>query len=97
MSTPLTWDETKRLVNLEKHGLDFADAGHVLDSRYRLDVLSAREGEVRVQSLSYAMRRLEVLSVVHIERQGAVRIISFRPASQSESETYYEWIGKEVD
>jgi uncharacterized DUF497 family protein len=38
MEVPLIWDEAKRLANLRKHGLDFADAGEVLESRYRLDV-----------------------------------------------------------
>ncbi|HDL5502654.1 TPA: BrnT family toxin, partial [Mannheimia haemolytica] len=30
-----TWDETKRKINLAKHGLDFADADEVLSSPYR--------------------------------------------------------------
>jgi len=38
METRLTWDEAKRRINLHRHGLDFADAGEVLNSRYRLDV-----------------------------------------------------------
>ena len=48
----LQWDEEKRLVNLEKHGLDFADAPLVLDSPYRLDVGSVRVGEVASAALS---------------------------------------------
>ncbi|MDB5940242.1 MAG: hypothetical protein JWP77_2606, partial [Polaromonas sp.] len=38
METKLEWDEAKRYSNLIKHGLDFADAGEVLDSRFRLDI-----------------------------------------------------------
>lgn len=38
MDAKLSWDETKRQINLRKHGLDFALAGAVLDSRYRLDI-----------------------------------------------------------
>ncbi len=59
METRLSWDEAKRQSNLRKHGLDFADAGAVLDSRYRLDVTVVRNGEVRVQSFSYVLYRLE--------------------------------------
>jgi len=28
------WDEAKRRSNLRKHGLDFVDAGVMLESRY---------------------------------------------------------------
>jgi len=42
MERQLTWDEAKRQINLQRHGLDFADAGEVLNSRYRLDVTSQR-------------------------------------------------------
>lgn len=97
MKTKLTWDEAKRWLNLEKHGLDFADAGLVLDSRYRLDVPVVRGGEYRVQSFSYVMNRLAVLSLAHTDREGSMRIISFRPASKIETEAYYEWLDQEED
>jgi uncharacterized DUF497 family protein len=45
MSRLLIWDEAKRNVNLQKHGLDFADACEVLESRYRLDIDAIRDGE----------------------------------------------------
>jgi hypothetical protein len=45
MSRLLIWDEAKRNVNLQKHGLDFADASEVLESRYRLDIDAVRDGE----------------------------------------------------
>lgn len=97
MQRRLTWDEAKRQANLRKHGLDFADAELVLASRYRLDLETLRKGETRVLSFSYVMRRLAVLTLVHVGRGGATRIISFRPASEKESEVYYDWIGEEVD
>ena len=56
-----------------------------------------RQGEVRVLSFSYVMDCLAVLTVVHTPRDGTVRIISFRPASATESETYYGWISSETD
>jgi uncharacterized protein len=95
MSTRLIWDETKRLVNLAKHGLDFAQAHWVLDSSYRMDVECVRNGEWRIQSISYVLDVLAVLTVVHTDRDGAARIISFRPASGEECEAYYEWL--EID
>ena len=88
----LEWDEGKRQSNLLKHGLDFADAPEVLESRYRLDRPIARGGELRVLSHSYVMNRLAVLTLVHMERSDIMRIISFRYASEKESEVYFDWL-----
>jgi len=92
MEIHLTWDEGKRQRNLLKHGLDFADAGWVLESLYRLDIESVHDDERRVLSISYVMGVLAVLSVVHIAREGAARIISFRHASREEREIYHAWL-----
>ncbi|MEO8409020.1 MAG: BrnT family toxin [Propionivibrio sp.] len=91
----LIWDEAKRRENLAKHGLDFAQADHVLDSPYRLDVPVVRSGEARIQSISYALGFMAVLTVVHTERDRATRIISFRHASRIEREYYHAWLENE--
>lgn len=91
----LLWDEAKQISNLSKHGFDFADAEQVLNSRYRLDVMVWRNGEKRVQSFSYVMNQLAVLTVVYLERENTYRIISFRTASKIESEVYYEWLANQ--
>ena len=62
MAIKLIWDETKRRSNLVKHGLDFEDAGEVLESRFRLDMALVRGGELRMQSISYALGFLAVLT-----------------------------------
>lgn len=92
MKTKLTWDEAKRQSNLAKHGLDFADAAEVLDSRYRMDVEVMRQGEARTASFSYVLGFLAVLTVIHIGRDGTTRIISFRHASEKEREAYHAWL-----
>ena len=79
METRLGCDEAKRQANLRKHGLDFADAGVVLESRYRLEVAVVRNGEVRMQSFSYVLNRLEVLTVVHLDRVGVPLTRARRP------------------
>lgn len=96
MRTRLIWDEAKRKRNLAKHGLDFADAWWVLESHYRLDVPVVRTGELRTQSLSYVLDRLAVLLLVHVPGKDAMRIVSFRCASELESENYYVWIEEEA-
>ncbi len=97
MKTKLIWDEAKRQENILKHNIDFADASEVLDSRYRMDVSVVRFGEARIQSISYALGFLAVLTVVHTERNGATRVISFRPASNKEREVYDAWLENEYD
>ena len=92
-----TGDEAKRRANLAKHGLDFAQAAEVLEARIRFDVAIVRVGEARTLSMSYALGFLAVLTVVHTERDGATRIISFRRASQEEREVYRDWLENECD
>lgn len=82
---------------MQKHGLDFADANEVLQSSYRWDIDIIRSGEMRTQSISYVMRFLAVLTVVHTNREEATRIIGFRVASQKEREAYYVWLENECD
>lgn len=91
MRSRLTWSEQKRAANLDKHHLDFADAGWVLDSPFRLDVASIRNSEGRMQSFAYVFDRLAVLTVVHLPGEQH-HIISFRTASEEEREVYHEWL-----
>jgi len=89
----MQWDEAKRVRNLEKHGLDFIDAGEVLDNPFRLDVETVRNNERRTQSFAYVFDRLAVLTVVHINDGDP--IISFRRASREEREVYHAWLETE--
>ena len=92
-----TWNPAKRASNLAKHGLDFYDALEVLESRYRFDIHVVRAFENRTLSVSYAVRLLRVLTVVHTTRDGGVRIISFRQASKAEREAYLAWLENTFD
>ncbi|MBL8378909.1 MAG: BrnT family toxin [Burkholderiales bacterium] len=92
MAARILWDEAKREVNLDKHGLDFIDAVMVLDSPYRLDIESMRGRERRIQSFAYVFDVLTVLTVVHVARDDSLRIVSFRPASEDERSEYHGWL-----
>lgn len=93
----ILWDSDKRQTNLDKHGLDFVDSVTVLDSPYRLDVLSVRNSELRTQSFAYVFDVLAVLTVVHVSRENTMRIISFRPASEEERNAYHDWLENDFD
>ena len=93
----LIWDEAKRRSNLAKHGFDFAQADAVLDAQYRQDIPVIRQGETRVLSVAYALGFLAVLTVVHTDRAGMYRIISFRRASGEEREVYDDWLENGIE
>jgi uncharacterized DUF497 family protein len=85
----LQWDENKRRSNLEKHGLDFADAWKVFaDPEFITSAVSGDFGEVRYKTIGKYQDTI-ITVVVHTNRAGAIRIISFRPASQIERSKYY--------
>ena len=90
----MIWNETKRALNLEKHGLDFVDVGLVLSNRYRLEFETVRNGEVRRQTFAYVSEILAVLTVIWLPGEKR-RIISFRRAHKYEREAYHAWLEKE--
>ena len=91
----MKWNSKKQKSNQSKHGLDFANAGYVLNNPFRLDVDTIRNSEVRTQSFAYVFNYLAVLTVVHTDDEQ--RIISFRRASKDEREVYHEWLAAEYD
>ena len=83
------WDETKRLTNLRKHGIDFADVPAVFDG----DILTVEDerldyGEQRF--VTFGLLKGRVISVVHTEREDHTRIISARKATKYEQRTYFK-------
>jgi len=81
------WGSTKRLANLEKRGLDFADLGE-FDWATRVVFTDDRKdyGETRYTAL--AIYRGRVHSVTFTRRGSRLRIISFRRAGRKEIGRY---------
>ena len=82
------WDEAKRKSNLEKHGLDFNDAYLVYENPEKCTYDARRDEEYRLMDLALAAIRDRVLALVYTERDGKVRVISFRHASREERKQY---------
>jgi uncharacterized protein len=78
------WDERKRIGNLEKHGLDFADAWKVFEASVKvtLPVPHTESGEVRWMDVAEIAG--VVLVLVYTMRGDSVRNISFRNAKRKE-------------
>ena len=79
------WDRVKRLTNLAKHGLDFAEVERFdWDSAHITRRL--RSSEQRFVALGHMGERLHV--VVYVHRGAKRRIISFRKANRREERRY---------
>ncbi|MBB4955319.1 uncharacterized DUF497 family protein [Agrobacterium vitis] len=89
ITEPLTsfeWDETKRYINLKKHGIDFEDAILALNEP-RLEYPSDRGGEQRTVAICPDSGKL--IAVVYTMRGSVCRIISARAAREDERRKYY--------
>lgn len=81
------WDEAKHQSNLERHGLDFEDAGLVFtDEAYVIEDTRQDYGEKRFILLGPLFERLVI--IVFTVRDERIRIISMRKANQREQEYY---------
>jgi uncharacterized protein len=83
------WDEAKRISNLRKHGIDFADVPAMFDG----DTLTFEDvrndyGEQRFTV--YGLLQYTIAVVIYTDRKQNIRIISARRASNYEQRIYCE-------
>jgi uncharacterized DUF497 family protein len=83
----LEWDEPKRLANLAKHGLDFADVPK-LDWDGATFVEDQRRDYPEPRYWAFAMHGKRLHLVAFCLRGRKVRIISFRKANNREMKRY---------
>ena len=81
----ILWDEPKRLANLAKHRLDFAD----LNETFFDDALVLPSYNKRWAGIGKNIRGVIVVVFVALGKE-AVSIISMRPASKNERKLYAE-------
>lgn len=86
------WDETKRQTNLQKHGLDFADAEKVFNGPLVL-FEDTRENYGEQRMIGIGLLDYLVVLMVHVESDDAIRIISMRKADSDETDLYYKNAG----
>ena len=83
------WDESKRRLNLHRHGIDFLDVPQVFDGdTVTMEDTRLDYGETRYITLG--LLSTHVVVVVHTDRKNAIRIISARKATKYEEKTYFE-------
>lgn len=87
MSVDYEWDEDKALTNIQKHGIDFADAVSALEDEEALTREDDDPDEDRYITLGLdALERL--LVVVYTFRAERIRLISARRATPRERKQY---------
>lgn len=86
-----TWSERKRALNLKAHGLDFVDAARVFEgATYTFEDARFDDGEQRFETLGLLAG--VPVSIVHMESEDEIRVISFRKATKREASIYHQQI-----
>ena len=85
------WDEAKRLINLRKHGIDFADVPRLFDGD-TVTVIDDRFEYDETRYITFGLLKARVIVVAHTETEDVIRIISARKATKHEEENYFEQI-----
>jgi len=85
----LEWDPEKAASNLVKHGVDFHEAGTVLDDPLSTTFPDPDHSidEHRYLTIGSSLSG-RILVVAHTDRGEAIRLISARPATPSEQRFY---------
>ncbi|MDQ6787433.1 MAG: BrnT family toxin [Acidobacteriota bacterium] len=85
------WDENKRLLDLRRHAIDFADVWRVFENE-TYEVIDDRFDYGEIRYLSLGLLFGEVIAISHTETDDATRIISARKAERYEQEKYFRKI-----
>ena len=89
----ITWDESKRKLNLKKHEIDFRDADAIFDGpTVTAEDKRSSYGEQRLITLG--ILNGVVVSMTYTERQEDLRVISIRKALSHETRYYISQITK---
>ena len=85
------WDENKRLINLQRHGIDFADVWRVFESN-RVIFIDDRFDYNELRLVTIGVLRERIVTVGYTENDEITRIISIRKATKNEQRKYLEGI-----
>ena len=83
------WDRNKASTNLNKHGIDFADAVSVFSDELAITIFDDRFEEERFITIGMDILS-RILVVVYTLRDDEIRLISARKATRNERRQYEE-------
>lgn len=73
---------------MKKHGLDFRDVHLVYNNPDKITYDASRFDEYRLMDVALLVLRGKLLTLVYVEIEDEVRVISFRDASREERKAY---------
>jgi uncharacterized protein len=85
------WDESKRISNIRKHGIDFFDIPKMFE-RSIITIEDDRFDYGEERFVTFGLLQGRVVAIVHTESEDYIRIISARKATKYEQKTYFEQI-----
>jgi uncharacterized DUF497 family protein len=91
--TSFEWDEEKNLANQSKHGISFEEASTIFEGPVLSLEDEGHDSEVRKRSYGL-IAGVVVVCVVHMDRDGAPRIISARKATRNERKHFDAYLKK---
>jgi uncharacterized DUF497 family protein len=91
MGLEFEWHDAKADANLRAHGVGFELATTVFKDAFAVERLDDRKdyGETRMAIMGRAAGEV-VLFVAYTEREGRIRIISARRATEDEQDDYFK-------
>ena len=90
------WDEKKRVENLAKHELDFADVWQIFDAPMLVDI-DDREDYGETRFFGFGFLKNFVVAIVFTEsNEETIRVISLRKALKYEREYFEEYIANQL-
>ncbi|MDZ7752460.1 MAG: BrnT family toxin [Gammaproteobacteria bacterium] len=90
--TQFTWDEPKRLINMEKHGIDFKDVVRIFDGE-TLTYEDTRYDYDEQRFITIGLLGHVVVLVAHVQIGDEIRIIHARKANKSTARRYFRYVG----
>ena len=90
MDDGFEWDDEKAAANHAKHGIMFEQAKGVFRDPFAIEFLDDRHDYGEDRYILIGMTEARILTVVHVERNERVRIISARLAGPHERKRYLE-------
>ncbi|MFN8490230.1 MAG: BrnT family toxin [Caldilineaceae bacterium] len=87
------WDERKRRINLQKHGLDFRDVWKIFNAPLVIAPDERKDyGEERWTGIGVLQGQIVVIAFTE-RAEETIRVISLRKAMPHERANYYSTIG----
>ena len=89
----LTWDESKRRLNLKSHGLNFAGCDAIWD-HFTVTREDKRQDYGEARQVCFGLLAGKVVVLVYTERPRGTHVISLRKAEKHEAR-YYRKVAKD--